>query len=85
VPRSSSVAFFYGGCMSENQSVSVHVTAIATGYYKGRVIRPGEKFLFEGNLNNGKFPLWVKTPEEYKAAKKASKKAEKQSEVTNLV
>jgi hypothetical protein len=70
--------------MSKDESVSVHVTAIATGYYKGKVIRPGEKFLFEGSLNNGKFPLWVKTPEEYKA-KKASKKAEKQSEVENLV
>lgn len=71
--------------MSKEEVVSVKVTAIATGYYKGRVIREGEKFLFEGKLNNGKFPLWVKTPEEYKPTKKALKKPVVQTEVEDLL
>ena len=80
------MAFLYeGDPMSKEETVSVKVTAIATGYYKGKVIREGEKFLFEGKLNHGRFPLWVKTPDEYKPAKKASKKAEKQSEVEDLM
>jgi hypothetical protein len=70
--------------MSKEETVSVHVTAISTGYYKGKVIRPGERFLFEGTLNRGKFPLWVKTPDEYKPTKKASKKVEKTSEVEDI-
>jgi hypothetical protein len=65
------------------EKVSVVVEAIAIGYYKGKIIREGEKFLFEGKLNNGKFPLWVKTPEDYKPAKKAAKK--QAQEVEDLV
>lgn len=36
-------------------------SAIATddGYYKGRIVKTGEKFQFEGVTKNGKFPLWV--------------------------
>lgn len=78
------MAFFYEGQMSKEESVSIHVTAIATGYYKGKIIKTGEKFLFEGKLQNGRFPLWVKTPEEYKA-KKVKKTVEKAEKTEDLV
>lgn len=59
--------------MSKQQTVSVSVTAISTGYYKGRIIRAGEKFTFEGALNHGRLPLWVKGPKNFKGAKTTSK------------
>lgn len=52
---------------SHPKLVKEKVVAIATGYYKGRIIPEGEKFLYEGPLNRGKLPLWVKTLEGKKA------------------
>lgn len=61
--------------------VSIEVEAVHTGYYNNRIVHPGQKFLYTGELKNGKLPQWVKgkVPEELKKpAKKAvvSKKTE---------
>jgi hypothetical protein len=71
--------------MSSEQQVSVIVEAISQGYYKGKVINPGEKFLLECKLHNGKFPLWVKVPEEFKATKKAHSHKNKNHEVNEVI
>ena len=40
---------------------NVVITAIATddGYYKNKIIRTGEKFVYNGPKVNGKLPLWL--------------------------
>jgi len=57
------------------------VTANSTGYYKGSIINEGEKFMLEIEIKEGKFPLWVNKPENYKPSVKTSaKKAEKKED-----
>jgi hypothetical protein len=66
----------------------VVVEAIATddGYYKGRIIRTGEKFQYDGITKNGRLPLWLKP---VGAVKVKSKKVEKsqpvEADVSDLV
>ena len=45
----------------EKKIEKVVINAIATddGYYKGSIIRTGEKFVYEGVTKDGKLPLWV--------------------------
>jgi hypothetical protein len=67
-----------------SEKFSGKVKANSPGYYKGKVIKEGEEFHFEGTIVNGKFPLWVKKPDGYKA--KPSKKDKKEdSEVDDIV
>ena len=46
--------------MTEEKSVNIKVEAISMGYYLGKIIKQGAVFNFEGKLNKGKLPLWVK-------------------------
>ncbi len=55
----------------------LQVVAISDGYYadhgkhdNARIVKSGEVFVFNGNLKNGRLPLWVR-PVDIKAAKKA--------------
>lgn len=64
---------------------NVVCSAIATddGYYKGRIVKTGEKFRYEGITKNGKLPLWVKAVgkiEEVKAPKAKKAKVEEVEE-----
>lgn len=38
----------------------IEVEATSTGYYGNKIIREGQKFIYEGAVVNGKLPLWVK-------------------------
>jgi len=50
------------------QVKNVKCTAIADGYFQGRVIKAGKIFTLEGPIVNGKFPLWCKPVESYETA-----------------
>jgi hypothetical protein len=53
--------------VKESKKVKAHVVAIDRGYYKGEIVNPGKKFIYEGNLSKkGRLPLWV---EEIKSKK----------------
>jgi hypothetical protein len=60
------------------KKIKIEVVAIATGYYGNRIIREGQKFVYEGNLNNGKLPLWVQPADgsKFKAEKEEKVEAE---------
>jgi hypothetical protein len=45
------------------------VKANSDGYYKGKVIKEGQIFNLECNLVDGKFPLWVDMPTDFKFVK----------------
>lgn len=40
--------------------VVINAEATDDGYYKGKIIKTGEKFVFDGYKINGKLPLWLK-------------------------
>lgn len=70
----------------------VHIKgAIATsdGYYKGAIIKVGQKFDFDGLTRlDGSLPFWIEAPEGYEPKKvviKHNKKAEDESSVDSLV
>jgi len=50
------------------QVKDVKCTAIADGYFQGRVIKAGKIFTLEGPIVNGKFPLWCKPVDKYETA-----------------
>jgi len=64
---------FLLGVIMSNQKVSVVVKAISLGYYKGKIIQVGESFKYEGLLKEGKLPLWVEAPKDFKAPKLEAK------------
>lgn len=40
--------------------VKVKMKAFTEGYYGGTIVKPGEEFVYEGNLNRaGELPLWA--------------------------
>lgn len=67
----------------------VIVQAIATddGYYKGRIVKTGEKFEYEGITKNGKLPLWLKplSDVKVKGEKKVGKSKPVEADVSDLV
>jgi hypothetical protein len=66
----------------EKKTIKIKVEAIAKGYYKGVIIDEGKKFEYEGVLNGGKLPLWVKPVDkkEFEALLKPAKKEDKKEE-----
>lgn len=60
------------------EKVNVKVEANDVGQSGGKLISPGEKFNFKGNLKNGKFPKWVIAPKGFKS--KFSQLSEKEQE-----
>lgn len=75
------------------KKIKIQAEALSMGYYNGAVIRPGQKFQYEGL---GKVPAWVKVisaegeeaapAEEVKSEKKPAKKVKvEKSEVDSLV
>ena len=65
------------------QKISIkNAVAIADGYYKGAIIKAGQKFDFDGYAqNDGSVPHWIETPAGYKPKKAAVKKTEEIEEV----
>lgn len=61
--------------------------ASSDGYYKGAIIKAGEKFDFDGlSRLDGSLPFWIEAPEGYKMPKKAVVKINKEdSKVDDLV
>lgn len=65
--------------MSKIIMVSVLMVATSEGYYKNRIIRVGEQFLYEGGLNRkNELPLWAE-PVDAEAAEKAVEAALKKA------
>jgi len=58
-------------------------SAIATddGFYKGRIIKTGEKFEFQGVTKDGRFPNWVKAVGKVKVVAGPKAKAEVKSPI----
>jgi len=56
-----------GKAKRHEEKVSVQCEATNKGYYGGRIIHEGEKFLYEGNILDGKFPSWMEPVKEYKS------------------
>ena len=86
----------------ENKPAKIeHVvcSAIATddGYFKGQIIKTGQKFQFSGVTKDGKLPLWlkatgkikvVKDPKiaaEEKKRKELEEQAQEEAELSDLV
>jgi len=76
------------------EHVVCSVVATDDGYYKGRIVKTGEKFVYEGILKDGKFPLWMNkigTPKIRKEAPKPvvekvdEELAQAQAEIADLV
>lgn len=65
----------------------VIVEAIATddGYYKGRIVKTGEKFEYDGITKNGKLPLWLKPLGDLKFKKETKKAKPVEANVSDLV
>lgn len=64
----------------ELTDVNVQCVATDKGYFGGKIIIEGEKFMYKGVLKDGKFPLWCEPVEEFKAsAKKVAKKVTKKA------
>lgn len=58
------------------EDVSVQCIATDKGYFGGRIISEGEKFMYKGVLKDGKFPLWCEPVEKFVSKKKATVKPE---------
>lgn len=65
----------------------VIVEAIATddGYYKGSIIKTGQKFNYEGIIKDGKYPLWLSPVGEPKFKKEIKKAKPVEADVSDLV
>lgn len=57
------------------EKVEVNCVATSDGYFNGKIIKDGSKFIFTGILKDGKFPLWCEPTKPY--VSKFSKLAEK--------
>lgn len=60
--------------MSKLVKVSVKVKAKQQGYYGGKVHNVGDYFLFEEEIKDGKFPIWMEAPKDFKLEKEEVKK-----------
>ncbi len=58
------------------EEVKVNCVATSDGYFNGKIIKDGSKFIFDGILKDGNFPLWCEPTKPYvsKFSKLGSKK-----------
>ena len=47
------------------EKVNIHCVATSDGYFGGRIVKEGTKFMYNDVLKDGKLPLWCQALEKF--------------------